>query len=171
MPVFKNSMNRYLTKALFIEFDSESNVPTDQYAIYTLQEEDREVNGKKFLSVYRLFLECNDPTGYTFANNYLGSWYHYQLLMRAPWFKEVIDKVLLELEVRTRSDALKSIIKDSKNPNSKSQFQASKFLLEKGWVPKDSPVGRPTKERIKEEAEKLVLEEQEVEEAAARILN
>lgn len=169
--MFKNSMNRYLTKALFIEFESEPGIPTEQYAIYTTQEEDREKNGKTYLSVYRLFLECNDPTGYTFANKHLGSWYHYQMLMKAPWFKETIDKALLELEVRTRSDALKSIIKDSKNPNSRSQFQASKFLLEKGWVPKDSPVGRPTKERIKEEAEKMVLEEQSIEEDASRILN
>ncbi len=168
--MFKNSMNRYLTKALFVEFEADPNIPADKYAIFTLQEEDKEKDGKVFKSVYRLFLECDDPTGYVFASNHLGSWYHYQLLLRVPWFKEVIDKALLELEVRVRSNALKSIIKDSKNPNSKSQFQASKFLLEKGWVPKDSPVGRPTKERIKEEAEKMIHEDQEVEDTFNRLV-
>lgn len=169
MSKFKNSKNVYLTKALF--FEHVFNEEDMDKVLYTLQEEDRYENGKHYPSVYRLFLSCDDPTGYKFANEYLGSWYHYEVLMKTPWFKLVIDRALLELEVKTRSRALTNIVKEAGDKNSKSQFQANKYLLEKGWVDKNSSVGRPTKEKIKEEADKLFKDQDEVNEAFERLVN
>lgn len=165
MSKFKNSNNVYYTKMLFIDWGG----PTD-IALYTTQEEDRFVDGKHYPSVYRLFLSCGDPTGYKFANEYLGSWHHYELLMKATWFREIVDKAIAELEVRIKSEALVGVIKESKDKASKSAFQAQKFLLEKGWVPKDSTVGRPTKAKIAEEANKIVAEMDELDEIAGRVL-
>lgn len=170
MPTFKNSMNVYLTKGLFYEFCAETG--NYDYAIYTIQEEDRFVEGKRFQSAYRLFLETDDPTGYTFSNLYLGSWYHYEQLMKAPWFRTIIDKATKELEIKTKSKALLSIVREANDRNSKSSFQASRYLLEKGWVEKNEnkQVGRPSKEAILAEANKMFIEKNEVEDDFLRLL-
>ena len=175
---FKNSKNVYLTRALFFEFVF--NDEDKERVLYTLQEEDRYedvtnsegvICKKHYPSVYRLFLSCDDPTGYQFASQYLGSWYHYEQLMKNPWFKTVIDRALLELEVKTRSRALTNIVKEAGDKNSKSQFQANKYLLEKGWIERSSSVGRPTKEKIQEEANKLLKDQTEVDDDFNRLVN
>lgn len=166
MSKFKNAQNVYLTKSLFYDQCEGKH----DYALYTTQEEDRFEDGKLYPSVYKLFIECGDPTGYKFASMYLSSWHHYELLLKTSWFKPVIDKAVAELEVKIKSDALVNVIKESKDRQSKSSFQANKYLLDKGWVEKDSPVGRPTKARIKEEADKMVAELDELDEISNRIL-
>ena len=166
--IFKNANNRYLTKNLFYDLCLDSD---SEYCVYTTQEEDRFIEGKRYLSVYRLFLEANDPTGYEFAKKHLGSWYHFELLMKTPWFSGIINKARIELEIKTKSQALLSIIKDSKDQNSKSKFQAAKYLLDKKWTEDNNPVGRPTKDRIKEEAEKLFHQQDLVDEDYDRLTN
>jgi hypothetical protein len=169
MAVFKNKQNNYLTKSLFYEWCYDTG--NYDYAIFTTKEEDIFVDGKRYQSILRLFLECDDPTGYKFANTHLGSWYHYEKLLASPWFKAIIDKALKELEIKMKSQALLSIVKQAKDPTSKSSFQASKFLLDQNWIEKDNPVGRPSKERILEEAQKMMNDKEEIEEDFARLIS
>lgn len=169
MATFKNSNNVYLTKGLFFEFCVESG--NYDYAIYTTQEEDRFVDGKRYYSVYRLFLESDDPTGYSFASAHLGSWYHFEQLMKAPWFKTIIERATKELEIKMKSKALLSIVREANDKQSKSAYQASKYLLEKNWA-EEAPnkVGRPSKEKILEEANKMFQNQNEVEDDFLRLL-
>lgn len=162
---YKNSNNVYKTKALFYEW----NTVSPEGCLYSLTEDDRFVDNVLYPSVYRLFIASGDPTGYKFASEYLGNWHHYQMLYKSPWFKQVIDKAISELEIKIRSEALVGILREGKDRQSKSQFQANKFLLEKGYLEKDSPVGRPTKAKITEEANKIVAELDDLEELHSRI--
>jgi hypothetical protein len=47
--------------------------------------------------------------------------------------------------------------------NSRESFVANRYLLERGWMPKDSSKGgRPTKEAIRKEAHQIASESQQV---------
>lgn len=115
--------------------------------IYTLKDQDHE----GFPSLYRLYLEMSDPLEYDFANTYLGGWEHWQQLTHATWFDPYITRWREELELKIRSEALIRLREDAKS-SSRSAAASNRFLLEKGWVPKEA--GRPTKKAVKEEAQR-----------------
>lgn len=153
MPNFKNDSGVHYLKALFWE---EAVEPDKPHAIYSLKNKDHTVDGKTYLSIQRLYMETNDPTEYNFAIKYFDSWKHWKMVRECPWMKPVYNEMKEELELKIRAQAvatLREFADDAKNG-----VQVNKWLVEKGYNDKDDKRGRPSKEAIKKEADKMSKE-------------
>ena len=75
----RGANNILLTQALFVEFGNED-------APYTLKIDHQERNGKKYVSLCRVFLESTDE--YEAAMRLVGNWKHWQKLCENRWFSE-----------------------------------------------------------------------------------
>lgn len=149
------SGNRLYTRSLFLEMLSSSNNNSEtDTALYTLKPYDY----KGLPSLKRLYLEMEDETEYNFAYKYFESYDHWMKIQELSWMKDLIAEWRHELQIKIKAGALTRIKVDAKS-NSKSAFQANRYLLEKGWVDKEEKrrVGRPSKaeihKAIKEKAE------------------
>ena len=158
---FKASKGDYFTKQLFFELTEgdKSNV------LYTLKHEDHTYKGKTYPSLRRIYLELEDETEYQIATRYFGGWAHWKKLLDTPWFLDYVSEFREELKVKLLSESLKTLREKAKNGSE----TAAKFLYEKGVGPK-SPVGRPTKKAIKEEARRLTEEHLELQEDFQRVM-
>lgn len=137
MNKFRNSSGARYTKALFFETITDKTT-----VLYTLKDEDHE----GFPSLYRLYLEEEDPLEYNFANKYLDGWEHWELLCECDWFLPKVERWRRELELKIRSEALAKIVKDA-DSDSKSAQMSRRFLVNGEWKPKHTK-GRPTKAEI-----------------------
>ena len=138
--MFKNESGRYLSKALFYEL----TIPESrQYAIFTLKEEDHEVDGVVYKSLKRLFLSYDDPTEYEFAKNELGGWKHWQELCSQRDLAEHIEEWRDERDIMLRSRGIRDLM------SQEGSFQAAKYLADKGW--EERKAGRPTKAAVERE--------------------
>lgn len=150
---FKNSSGTHLLKPIFYELDEQGR-PNAQYSLKTY---DSEFEGVIYPSLRKLYVELEDPTEYLFAETYLDGWDHWKKLSSASFFQEYLTEWREELDVRLRAKALVRIRRRAEE-STKDGLQADKVLLQGGWKTEKEPVGRPTKEKIKQEAEKLVHE-------------
>ena len=165
---FKNSNGTYVTKALFWEQELEPR----EFSLYTLKDYDHTVDGVVYPSLRRLFVEEEDPTEYSFACRYLDGWNHWKRMTSQVWFQEYLAEWREELEIRIRSKAL-ARIKTIAESKGKESFAADKLLSGAGWrtpAEKDTKVGRPTKEKIRHEAELLFAQSAEHDEDFDRII-
>lgn len=146
---FKDSANRWLTSGLIYglrDYDM-------KFAMFCLDEDDREVDGKKLLSIKKLFLSCTDPTEYEFATKYLGGWAHWKALQEVSLLAPYIASWREELEVKLRAENIKHIATIAKTDKG---YQAAKFLADCGW--KIRAAGAPSKEEkegIKRQMQKV----------------
>lgn len=154
---FKNSSGVHYLKALFFETARDED---NKYALYTLKPFDHTVGDRVFLSISKAYIELNDPTEYLLANKYFDGWLHWKKIRECNWFKPVYNEMKEELEVKIRSNALNQLRLSAKDP--KNAVQVNKYLLDKGWVEKDDKRGRPNKETIKREADKLFKEHEDI---------
>lgn len=129
----KDTMGRPLTQSLFIEFGYNL-----QYALFTLNDEDKIYQEKVYPSLKKLYLEIGDPTEYQFAKQCLLGWRHWVRICENKLFKPFLAEWRDELEVSLRSEGVLSVMSQSEN-----NFQAAKWIADKGWDKKG--VGRPTK--------------------------
>lgn len=144
---FRIATGQRLLRGLFFE----TTMADKTGVVYTLKDRDHE----GYPSLYRLYMEQDDPTEYTFATTHLDSWDHWTTLCECTWFKPYLSRWRKELEVRAKAKALLAIKALADNPDSKEHYQASKYLLNAGW--KDKPGngrGRPSKDDIKSEAKR-----------------
>ena len=147
---FRSINNARFLKGLF--FETSTNPET---VLYTLK--DRDHNG--FPSLYRLYIEADDDTEYTFAVANLDGWEHWEMLCNCSWFIPFVSRWRKELFLKRTSTLLKNIAAEASDSKSKNHFAANKLLLDREWegkVPKNSKRGRPTREevegKLKEEA-------------------
>lgn len=136
-----DSMGKPLTQGLFLEINYGDS------AIYTLKEQDHELNGKKYPSLKRLYLECADPTEYEFATKYLLGWKHWMRLCENKALRAHIDEWRDELEIKLRSSAIKCILESANGPLA--NVQAAKWVADRGWSTRGA--GRPTKAEVDRE--------------------
>lgn len=137
-----DTLGRPLTQALFFEVSG-----AKEYAYFTLKDRDHHYGGQTYISLKRLYLEHEDPVEYDFATTYLLGWHHWERLCGNNMLRKHIDKWREELELKMRSEAFKNILDTASDGN----FQASKWLADKGWDKKSA--GRPsTKAKEKEDA-------------------
>lgn len=147
---FKSSNGNVYLKGLFFE-ETGADKST---VVYSLKDQDHE----GYPSLYRLYMEANDPTEWTFSQKYLDGWDHWERLCQCTWFTPYVTRWRKELQLRLASAALARIISESKT-NSKESFTANRYLLERGWVPKDkNSGGRPTKDAVRQEAHRIASE-------------
>lgn len=133
-----DTMGRPLTQGLFLETGYDT-----RYAVFTFNDEDKTYEGKLYPSLKKLYLSCDDPTEYEFAKRFLLGWKHWQRLNANKVLKEHFDEWREEMEIKTRSDAIKSIIDMTAEG---ANFQAAKWLADRGWDKRGA--GRPSKAEI-----------------------
>jgi hypothetical protein len=149
---FKNEVGAHLLKPIFFEYDNSEH----NYTIYTLKDRDHTWQGKVYPSLRKIYVEMEDPTEYDFACQHLDGWMHWKKLSESSFFQEYLKEWREELEVRMRAKALNRI-KTRAASADKDSFAADKILLAGGWKTTEDKqkVGRPSKEKIQQEAEKL----------------
>ncbi len=144
------------TKSLFFELSYGD--PSE--AIFTLKSVDHEAHGKTYLSLQKLYLSIcpSDPTEYEFSQVVFGSWDIWQTLSNSDYLKHHVARWRHEVEVRIKSEAIKSIAEEMKT-GGRSSFSAAKLLLEKGWLEKDtaSQAKKKLKEKESEDQDKAAL--------------
>lgn len=158
--MFKNDIGAYLLNALFYEqtLSDKSNV------LFTLKDRDH----AGYPSLYRLYMEANDPTEYAFAVKHLDGWAHWERLCECTWFQPFLARWRRELEIRFRSRALANLVTVAAGGH-KESYSANKFLVNGGW--KDEPkrrAGQPSKEEIKSELHRQVEISQSLEDDYSR---
>lgn len=134
-----DKMGKMRTQSLFLELGYGDE------AVFTLKDEDYDYNDKKFISLKRLYLECADPTEYTFAKEHLLGWKHWQRMCENKTIRIHINEWRDELEVKLRSEAILDAIQEAR----KGHFQAAKWVADRGWATRGA--GRPTKAEIEHE--------------------
>ena len=97
-------------------------------------------------SLYKIYMDCGDPTGYEAAMEALGSWEHWRVLREQDWFDTHITMWEEELIAKIKAQALKLTISISSDREDKRSLQASRYLLSEGWKVKKA--GRPSKADI-----------------------
>ncbi len=131
-----DSGGRYYTQALFLE------TAYDEKAVFTLKGYDHTYEGKLYPSLQLRYIECNDPTEYTFANEWLCGWRHWQKMLENKFLRRYIEEWREELEYKIRASAVKHMLDSASAGN----YQASKWLADRGWATRGA--GRPSKAEI-----------------------
>jgi hypothetical protein len=158
---FRIDTGQRLLRGLFYE----TTLADKTGVVYTLKDRDH----MGYPSLYRLYMETDDPTEYLFATTHLESWDHWERLCKCSWFKPYLNRWRRELELRTRAKALLKI-KTVSETDGKDSFQAHKFLVNGGWKPPEgSKRGRPSKDEIAQEANRIVSDKLSLDEDLARI--
>lgn len=146
----KDTMGRPLSQGLFLEIGYDT-----EYAVFTLKDYDFTYQGKVYPSLKRLYLEYADPTEYEFAKEYLLGWSQWKKLQGNKSLSKHIEEWREELELSLRAEGVKGIIDAAAEGN----FQAAKWLTEKGWDKKGA--GRPSTKakQMEDELERMVKED------------
>lgn len=156
--LFKNASGAFITKGLFWE----TALITKENCVYTFKDEDieREISGSVRLlpSIRRLYLEINDETEYRFAKECFYSWSHFKKLLECSWFKDYLSDMREELSVMNESRAREVILKKAESGD----YHANKHIVSEITGSRKSTVGRPSKEKIRQEANKLFNENSEI---------
>ena len=144
---YRDSGGRYRTLSLFKEHELDSYP-----AYFTLKKHDK----GKYISMYRKYLEIADPTEYQVAIRLLGSWDHWQQLLKSKWFNEYVQSWREELKVKMASERYFEMLENVKD--SKTTVAATKWLEARYGQAKNTPKrGRPSNDEVannlKEQAE------------------
>ena len=131
----RDSRGYPLTQSLFLEINY------NDYAVFTLNDEDKEYNGKTYPSLRKYYLDIADPTEYQFAKQCLLGWDHWKRICDNKDIAKEVDKWRDELEVALRSEGILAIVDATTTEGG--NFQAAKWLADKGW--EKQRVGRPSK--------------------------
>ena len=164
---FKNIMGVHLLKPLF--FEQTRDYSEKALAIYSLKDQDHEVDGRVYPSIKRLYVDMEDTTEYEFANTYFDNYQHWKKLKASPWFKPIYEEMKEELALKLRHRYLKKV-KDLSD-DEKLGMQANRYLLENDVVDKNvDKRGRPSKKAIEEEASKMVGDALDISQDFERLL-
>ena len=149
-PSYKDDIGHYRTQSLFWEL--RHGVDTIKYPpVYTTKDEDIERDGVEYKSLKKIYMSYDHIPGfeYEFALEHLGSWDHWNKLANdtIPELKNMIQSWRDELDIRLKAHGLKALIHASRDNDAKG-VQASKYLVEKGYIQKR---GRPSKEEVDRE--------------------
>lgn len=144
---FKTMSGTWLLRPLFVETNEPRHQTDPKYSL----SDDRVFEG--YPSLKHLYLGMEDITEYLFSKKYLGGWEHWKLLCSQNFFDPHIRMWREELELQIRAKALAKLHQEAKD--GKLSFQATRFILEGNWKVDKESVGRPSKEKIKREAEKI----------------
>ena len=138
----KDAQGRWRTQSLFWEIRNENYAP-----IYTLKDYDHEVDGVTYPSLKLIYMEFLDTTEYEFAMAVFGSWKAWQKISNNQDIKAFVDDWRMEMEIKIRSKAIKSLLKTATSEGSKGTA-AAKYIAEKGW---EKTRGRPNKDEVERE--------------------
>lgn len=138
------------------------------------------VEYRVYPSLYKLYMQENDPLEHEFATKYFESWFHWCEVANSTWMKPLLAQWRSELELRIRSDAVRMIQAEAIS-DSKYAYAANIYLAKKSWkepepvqrstTPDETKVarGRPSKAQITEEAVRMALSQHDVLEDLKRL--
>lgn len=154
----RDGINRIRTASLVYE---KCRTNDNEFAIFTMDRNDRVINGKTYFSLHKLYIDIGDPTEYDFAMKVFGSWQIWERFCGNNMFSKDINNWRFELEVKIRSTAVKQIVKNSKE-GIKGQ-SAAKFLSDGGWD--NTPLSKKKKARNEDIKDRIHDELSEIEES------
>lgn len=142
--ILKDKMGRFRTRSLFKEM-WKHNPNLDSPPLFSLKVDD---DAESFISIKRIYLDCNDPTEYRFAIGLFKDPRHWQHLCGLDWFSPFVKKWRSELRAKLRAQAIDNLIRLSED-----NLQAIKTLATEDFVyqsyldeiPDKKRVGRPNK--------------------------
>lgn len=144
---------------MFQEFAGEDK----SHILYNLKAEDTD-----HPSLYLLYIAEDDITEYTFANTYFENWEHWDMVSQSSWFKPFVLRWRKELRLKLESIAMKNIVAEMKDRNSKNKYSAAKTVLDQ--INKSKPTrGRPSKEEVQGELIRQTHAERELIEDLKRV--
>lgn len=170
---FKGLNNAWYTRSLFIElfeeFTKEIQSEAPIYPPFSLTEE-----RTGFVCFRTSFVELGDPTGYQWAMKYLGSWLHWQKLLKCKWFQEALEIALVEMNAKLKSESFAQIqaISQSGTPQS---ITAARYLHDIATKGKGAARGRPSKEEMTGELKRRVdaveTEDEDLKRIGLKVIN
>jgi hypothetical protein len=164
---FKSPVGSHYLKAIF--FEEAVNVERPD-VVYTLKVEDHTYDGVFYPSLHKLYVDFEDPSEYEFCKKYLDGWSHWKKLIECNWFKPYLAAMREELDIKLRARAMNSLRVIAEDPSNKNHYMANKVIFDNGIAPKADNRGRPSKAKIKEEADKMFKANDEVNEDYDRIV-
>lgn len=156
------------TKKLFYELTSSKDRKANQ-PLYTLTEDHREVDGVKYISLYKKYMESVDE--YDFAESILGGIPLLNSLLSSQWFSEGyrnhrgIESWREDMRMRDASRAKKTLMLAV----SEGDVSAAKKLADMSKPLVTTARGRFKKAEVTKEAAKAVEDKDFLEEAAMRL--
>jgi len=169
---FRNDKYVRIFGGLFLEqvstYRLEEGMPTiKDKCCLTLKRENWVRNGIKYWSLYRMYMHfCKeDPTEYEFAQAVFGDWSYWQDLCERDFFAPHIAEWREELKEFWKMKAVKAM--KTQVEEGTAAFSTLKYLADNGYVEKER--GRPSKRKIKEEAEKIAKSKDDVKEDWERL--
>ena len=162
-----NQVSKRPTKSLFHEMwigiPIESRTGTPKFSLH------RDKPG--LINFGKEYIAYGDMTGYKIADKYLEGYSHWNMLMKAQWFKEAKAIWDEEIEARLHAEAMETLVAISKGEGPQA-IQAAKFLATKQYREKGSLAkgrGRPTKDQIEGELKREAEDLKTITNDAARI--
>lgn len=126
MNPFKDTSNRWLTSALFVE----TNDTDGKYEpIFTLAEEDK----GKYISLKRKYMEYLDPTEYNFAKAVFGSYLCWENLIKTAWFREYLEQWRKERDLQLQFHNFRTASEIQSSGTAAEKLTATKWLSEEKW--------------------------------------
>lgn len=146
LALMRDDKGRFRTASLFYENYRQTSLKP----IYTLKDYDFEVDGIVYPSLKLIYLSYDHVPGfeYEFAQDIFGCWEHWVRLTDVSRLRDEFRKWREELEIRIRANAMKNLITNSKNKDTKA-LPAAKYIANTEW--KGTGRGRPSKEEIARE--------------------
>lgn len=140
----RGSNGRMLTLGLVYDYNQSGGEEGERpAAIFTMGEDDKEVDGRKLYSLKRIILSCN--TEYEVAMKLFGDWEHWLLFKNNNILKEDIAMWLTSIEMRKQALAEQTLISQALNGD----VSAAKAIL--AGKKTKGPVGRPAEKAEKKE--------------------
>lgn len=145
---FRNASGKLYTRELVYELSYNLSDNT----LFTLKDDDIEIEGKYLYSLKKLYLQYVplDPTEYTLASKVFDSWEIWETLRNARILRDYVKKWRREAEIIVKSRAIQAIAEEM-NESGKNSFQAAKLLLDRGWIEKENVKQQKASERKREE--------------------
>lgn len=143
----------------------------EPYYVYTryddlvLESPDGIEDGKTYPSIYRLYMEMEDPSEYMFAMKYFDGYDHWTKIAKSHWMKDHIKVWRSELQLKIKGKAFQTL----KEQAEKGSLDASKFIVNSDFsngVPSNIKIpankrGRPSSTVITEEMEQSSKKEED----------
>lgn len=135
---------------------------------YTLEREDK----GEIKSLYKLYMECEDLTEWSFADKYLLGWEHWEKLLGNAKVLKQVELWRRDLEQKLKSRAFQEIMLEAQE-GGKNAFEANKILLNGKWKEQikvdTSKRGRPSKAEIDSKTQAILDQNKSLEETYKRL--
>lgn len=144
------------TQSMFYEmtYDKERDI---DLCLFTLSENDKEIKGRVYHSLKKLYLDMEDLSEYEFATVIFGSYRIWENLCSVKWFQKHLEVWRRELRIKIRGKALKEMIRSLDGTKSPPSFNTMKYLAELDKTQGNTKLTKDKIRKEKEEAYKDVL--------------